>query len=203
MGVLDFINTGLQAGAQVLNQINMKKTWEREDNAVQRRVKDLKRAGLSPTLAAGSAAGVSAPIRVEAPVFQRNVGVQEANIAQTKAQTDLNNLMYNVQEANSFEAQNRMDLLRQNSSESRTLAYDLARSQIQRQIRENVEVIRNAEIYSSYGLPNTPESARTIQDMQLLKGIMKEYLGRDLNSEQTTGATVLMRTLLNLIGGLR
>ena len=44
-----------------------KKAWEREDNAVQRRKADLLAAGLSPVLAAGSAATTMAPIRIEAP----------------------------------------------------------------------------------------------------------------------------------------
>lgn len=47
--------------------------FAREDNAVQRRVADLKAAGLSPTLAAGSSAGAGSVVSTSAPQKRNNL----------------------------------------------------------------------------------------------------------------------------------
>lgn len=63
-------NIELQRETNAKNEQMMREGWARDDQAVWRRVQDLNAAGLSPTLAAGSAAASSSPIKIDSPNSQ-------------------------------------------------------------------------------------------------------------------------------------
>lgn len=81
--------------------------FQREDNAVQRRVADLKAAGLSPTLAAGSSAGAGSVVSTSAPQKKSNL---ESYLALASVATSL---------AKQQQAQTEADIARQQLIQSK------------------------------------------------------------------------------------
>jgi len=143
MSILDAITGVASAGTGIANTVlgfknynymkdMQQEAWSREDTAVQRRMADLQAAGLSKTLAAGSGASTSGPIRLDAPQISEGIAEsipkaisqaaavtqmmrQRKEIDQTAAQTKL-------LEKQADKAQAEIDFMRENNPQRVTAA---------------------------------------------------------------------------------
>lgn len=99
---VDLFNLGEQKKQNEWLKGAQEKTWEREDNAVQRRAADMEAAGINPLLAAGNPASTSSPIQIGAPQMGTNaidkaaLGIamakQKADITKTAADTQVSRI---------------------------------------------------------------------------------------------------------------
>lgn len=106
-GITGILGQAFNVGSSMYRQNYLEKmqreAWTREDNAIQRKVRDMQAAGLNPALmyGIGSGAPTSSPIdpgqvhfgseMQESLSKMAQLKVQESQIAQTKAQTALTN----------------------------------------------------------------------------------------------------------------
>ncbi len=191
-GVKDNIKTNdlnykLQLDNLAYQKALQKVVFAREDNAVQRRIADLRKAGLSPTLAAGSSAGAGAVIGTTAPQKVSNL---QGYMALAQVGTML---------AQQQKAQTEADIARQQLKQSALdTKYYLDRGLAPVEVNQDWKARLLNLLY-----PKLEDALFGKDSKSSLFGSMLQSLVEDLNSRPASGASVDPKTnkIVNNKGG--
>ena len=182
-GVQDNIKTNelnfqLQKDNLAYQKDLQKLIFAREDNSVQRRISDLRKAGLSPTLAAGSSAGAGAVIGTAAPQKVSNL---QGYMALAQVGTML---------AQQQKAQTEADIARQQLKQS-TLdtKYYVDRGLAPVEVNQDWKARLLNLLY-----PKIEESLFGKDGKSSLFGTILESLQKDLNTRPSSGVSVDPKT---------
>ena len=185
IGAVDQVNTNdlnfkLQKNELAYQKDLQKIMFAREDNAVQRRVNDLKAAGLSPTLAAGSSAGAGSVVSTTAP---QKVSDLQGYLALAQVGTML---------ANQQKAQTEADIARQQLKQSRLdTKYYLDRGLAPVEVNQDWKARLLNLLY-----PKLEESLFGDDTKTGLFGSILELLKKDLKERPSSGVSVDPKTNL-------
>lgn len=165
-------NLTWQKRAMLLDMFTQGKTWEREDDAVQRRVADLRKAGLSPVLAAGSAAAASPSKHFDAPQDQTRIPQFDTpdiagminSLRLTQSQVEKN-----TAETNRTKVLTGLDLLNNPSK------LKLIDAKTRQSLEDAMTKVITNDIYKTLGIgPYSSELGRTVKDISTLVDEIKD-----------------------------
>nr|QJB19720.1 MAG: DNA pilot protein [Microvirus sp.] len=183
------MNIDMQKETNAKNEALMREQWGREDNAVQRRARDLAAAGMSPLLAAGSAASAGGIVSMTAPQSRQVVqksslegavsGLYQGMMAQQSMMDMLARQQQVLIAQGSLELQQREQLNRDlGSAQQRQLA-DIA---LKYEDKTKLSNLLKTEIANQADMYNLTESQRLKlrttdqQDLQLKK--LEQIVGK-------------------------
>lgn len=172
------LNYQLQLDDLAYKKDMQKLMFQREDNAVQRRVADLKAAGLSPTLAAGSAANAGSVVSTVAPQKVSNL---QGYLALAQVGTMI---------ANQQRAQTEADIARQQLKQTKLdTKYYKDRGLAPVEVNQDWKARLLNLLY-----PKLEESLFGDDTKSGLFGTMMQSLVKDLNTRPASGASVDPKT---------